>query len=151
MRKTCLCGLFIMSVNLCFGQFVAKMEVTEPIEGICDMNEVYALIPSIKGQKKAECPESEEVILQRLNTEVEFLKDKPDYKDEGMIGLIINCEGEVVQCKMDNKTQSPELDRQIEAVFAALGEWKPGKLNGRKVDSSRLYSFRIRKGEFRFD
>ena len=34
-----------------------------------------------------------------------------------MIGLIINCNGEVMQCKMDIKTKSEELDTQIEAVF----------------------------------
>lgn len=141
----------ITSLTPTFSQFVAKMEVKEPIEGICDSNEVYALFPSFKGQKLAECPVSEDEILKRLNTEIQFLKDNPDYNDKGMIGLIINCKGEVVQCKMDNETKNEELDRQIEAVFKNLGEWKAGKLNGKKVDTSRLFSFKIKKGIVYFE
>ena len=130
-------------------QFVAKMEVKEPIEGICNEKEVYALLP-FDGQEKAICPVSENDILKRLNSEVQFLKDNPKFKGKGMIGLIINCKGEVVQCKMDNKTKSAELDKQIEEVFNSLGEWKAGQLNGKKVDSSVLYSFKIKKGKITF-
>ncbi|MEN7548779.1 hypothetical protein AAG747_12735 [Rapidithrix thailandica] len=132
-------------------QFVAKMEVKEPVKGICDINEVYSLFPMFKGQVEAVCPKSKDEILKHLNTEVQFLKENPKYKDKGMIGLIINCKGEVVQCKMDNKTKSPELDRQIEAVFNSLGAWKAGKLNGKEVDTSRLFSFKIKKGVISFD
>ena len=131
-------------------QFVAKMEVKEPIEGICNEKEVYALL-LFDGQKEAICPVSKDDILKRLNSEVQFLKDNPKFKGKGMIGLIINCKGEVVQCKMDNKTKSAELDKQIEEVFNSLGEWKAGKLNGKKVDSSKLYSFKINKGKITFD
>ncbi|NOQ75035.1 MAG: hypothetical protein GQ574_23685 [Crocinitomix sp.] len=131
-------------------QFVAKLEMKEAIPGICDKNEVYALFPSLDGQEEAVCPITKEEILKRLNSECQFLKDNPKYKDKGMIGLIINCEGEVIQCKMDNETKTPELDRQIEAVFNSLGEWKAGKLNGNQVDSSMLFSFTIKKGKISF-
>ncbi len=80
-----------------------------------------------------------------------FLKDNPKYKDSGMIGIIVNCKGEVVQCKMDNKTKSAELDKQIEMVFNSLGNWKAGKLDKKEVDSSKLYSFTIKNGKFSFD
>ena len=129
-------------------QFVAKMEVKEDIPGLCDKNEVYALFPSFKGQEEAVCPITKEQIIQKLNSEVAFLKDNPKYKDKGMIGLVINCKGEVVKCKIDNKTKSPELDSQIEAVFNALGIWKAGKLNGKEVDTSWLFSFKIKNGKF---
>jgi hypothetical protein len=132
-------------------QFVAKMEVKEDIPGICDKNEVYALFPSFKGQKQAVCPVSKEEILKRLNSEVTFINDHPKYDDKGMIGLIINCKGDVVKCKMDNKTQNAELDKQIETVFNSLGNWKAGKLNGKEIDSSRLFSFTIKNGQFKFD
>lgn len=154
-KNTCkltLKRLAITALVACIGitasaQFVAKMQLTEDIEGICDKDEVYALFPSLKGQIEAECPLTIEEIQQRLNAEVQFLKDNPKYKGKGMIGLVINCEGEVVQCKMDNKTKSEELDAQIEAVFNSLGVWKAGKLEGSKVDSSRLFSFTIKKGK----
>lgn len=132
-------------------QFVATMEVTEPIIGLCNEKEVYAIFPMFEGQDEAVCPVSKKEITHRSNTEITFLKENPKYKDKGMIGLVINCKGEVVQCQMDNKTKSPELDQQIENVFKTLGEWKSAKLNGKNVDSSRLFSFTIKKGEFSLD
>ncbi|HEX5168474.1 MAG TPA: hypothetical protein VFW11_04830 [Cyclobacteriaceae bacterium] len=133
------------------GQFVATMEVKEPIPGVCNEKEVYAIFPMFKGQEEAICPATNEAILERLNNEVQFVKDNPKYDDKGMIGLIINCRGEVVKCKMDNKTKKSELDKQIEDVFNSLGAWKAGKLNGKEVDTSKLFSFKIRNGKFSFD
>lgn len=133
------------------GQFVAKMEVKEPIDGTCDANEVYYLFSSFNGQEVAVCTFTKDEILTRLNSDVNFIKDNPKYKDKGMIGLIINCKGEVVLCRMDNKTKSTILDGQIENVFKSLGDWKPGKLNGIQVDSSQLFSFKIKKGVFYWD
>ncbi len=130
-------------------QFVARMEVKEDIPGICDKKEVYVMFPGFDGQVQAECPLTDEQIIERLN-EIQFLKDNPKFKGEGMIGLIINCKGEVVKCEMDNKTKSEELDKQIEEVFNALGEWKNGTLNGKAVDTSRLFSFEIKNGKFKF-
>jgi hypothetical protein len=127
-------------------QFVAKMEIKEPIPGLCNKQDVYALIPGLKGQVQAQCSLTKEQINDRLNSEIQFLKDNPDYNDKGMIGLIINCKGELVQCKMDNKTKSQELDSQIEKVFNSLGEWTAGKLNKKNVDTSRLFSFKIENG-----
>jgi hypothetical protein len=131
-------------------QFVAKMEVKEPIPGLCNDQEVYALFPSLKGQVEAVCPVTKDQILERLNNEVQYLKDNPKYDDKGMIGLVINCKGEVVKCEMDNKTRTPELDRQIEEVFNSLGKWTSGKLNGKEVDTSRLFSFKIKNGKITF-
>jgi len=151
MKKTILILLTSVFGLTASAQFVAKMEVKEDIPGICDKNEVYVLFPSFNGQEEAVCPVTKDEILQKLNSEVSFLKDKPKYKDKGMIGLVINCKGEVVKCKMDNKTKSIELDKQIEAVFNSFGTWKTGKLNGKEVDTSRLFSFNIKNGKFTFD
>jgi hypothetical protein len=151
MKKAMIILLMVGSGLTVSAQFVAKMEVKEDIPGICDKNEVYALFPSFKGQEEAVCPVTKNEILQRLNSEISFLKDNPKFKDEGMIGLVINCKGVVVKCKMDNKTKSTELDKQIEAVFNSLGSWKAGKLNGKEVDTSRLFSFKIKNGKFYFD
>jgi hypothetical protein len=150
MKKTILILVTTFGAMTASAQFVAKMEVKEDIPGICDKNEVYALIPSFNGQDEAVCPLTKDEILQRLNSEVVFLKENPKYKDSGMIGLVINCKGEVVQCKMDNKTKNAELDKQIEAVFNSLGAWRAGKLSGKEVDSSRFFSFTIKNGKFYF-
>lgn len=100
-----------------------------------------------EGQQKAVCSVSEEDIQKRLNEEVLFLKENTKHNDKGMVNILINCKGEVVRCEIDNKTKSPELDKQIVAVFNSLKSWKAGKLNNKEVDSSTLWSFEIKKGK----
>jgi len=150
MKKIAL-SVFVLLLALSVkAQFVAKMQIKGDVPGLCNKNEVYALLPGLKGQIRAVCPVTNDEILDRLNSEVRFLKENPDYNDKGMIGIIINCKGIVVQCKMDNKTRSEELDHQIESVFNSLGEWKPGKLKKKNVDSIRLFKFVIEGGKFSF-
>lgn len=132
-------------------QFVALVQIEEPIEGLCDAKKVYALLAMFDGQEPAICPVANADILARLNSEVQFLKDNPKFDSKGMMGVMINCKGEVVQCKMDNKTGSPELDKQMEAVFNSLGSWKPGKLGGKEVDSMKLFSFKVKNGKVTFE
>lgn len=132
-------------------QFVATMEVKEPIKGVCNQKEVFALFPMLDGQDEAVCPVSNDEILKQLNTQILFLRENPRHRDKGMIGLVINCKGKLVRCKMDIKTKNELLDEQIETVFNSLGDWKAGKLNGKYVDSNRLFSFKIKKGKMIFD
>lgn len=146
MRQILLFFLSMIISVTASAQFVARMEVKDPISGLCSKNEVYALLPSLKGQVQAVCPLTKEQIAEKLNNEVTFLKENQTYSDKGMIGLIINCKGEVVRCEMDNKTKTPELDKQIEDVFNTLGIWKAGKLNKKEVDTSRLFSFIVENG-----
>ena len=139
--------LVVLLVSLSVkSQFVAKMEMKVAIEGICNKNEVYALFPSLDGQVEAMCSMTEEEILKKLNKEIKFLKENKKFRAKGMIGLIINCKGEVLECKMDNTTGNKELDKQIEEIFNSLGNWKSGTLDGKSVDSSLLFSFKIKKG-----
>ena len=98
-------------------------------------------------QKEAVCSVKESEIAKMLNDSVQYIKDKPDYNDKGMVSIIINCKGEVVQCKIDNKTKSPLLDDQVVNVFKTLTSWKAGKLNGKNVDSIKLWSFEISNGK----
>ena len=146
MKKIFLIVLPLLTSTIASAQFVARMEVKEPIPGLCDEKEVYVMLPSFKGQVEAVCPLTDEQIAEKLNSEVKFLKENPTYNDKGMMGLVINCKGEVVKCAMDNETQSPELDIQIEAVFNNLGTWKAGKMKKREVDTSMLFSFVIENG-----
>lgn len=128
---------------------VARVDIKEKIDGICDVKNVYSLFPMFGDQKEAICSVPDSVIEERLNKEVEFLTDKPKYNDKGMVSIIINCKGEVVQCKIDNETKSPILDEQVVNVFKTLTSWKAGKLNDKDVDSMRLWSFEIKKGKIK--
>jgi hypothetical protein len=136
------------SSNSFMNNMVAKMQVKDPIDGVCDQENVIAILSfEGNGQVKAVAPKSKSEISQELNTKVSFLQDKPNYDDKGMVGLIVNCKGEMVRCQIDNKTQNPELDAQIVAVFAELKNWKAGTWNKQPVDTSVLYSFEIKKGK----
>ncbi len=127
---------------------VARMEVKEPIKGVCDNANVIAILPFPgNGQVKAKAPKTDEEITLQLNSQVSFLKDKSDYEDKGMVNLIINCKGELVRCTISNKTKSPELDSQIVAVFAEMKKWTAGKINNINVDTVVLYSFTIKNGK----
>ncbi len=137
----------MFTVTAASAQFVATLELKEDIPGICNKKEVYALFPSLKGQKEAVCVMSKDDLLKKLNAEVKFIIDNPKHKDEGMVNIILNCAGEVVKCEIDNKTKAPELDKQVVAVFKTLTFSAPGKLNGMNVDSSLLYSFKVKKGK----
>lgn len=149
MKKLIALALFVQ-LSLCsFSQFVARTEIKEKIEGLCDSKNVYAMLPMFKGQKEAVCSVKEPAIEQMLNDSVTFIKDKANYTDKGIISIIINCKGEVVQCKIDNKTKSEILDDQIVSVFKLLTSWKAGKLNGDNVDSIKLWSFEIKDGKIK--
>ena len=131
------------------GNMVAKMQVDEPIEGVCNNDAVYVLFSAFgDGQIPSKCSLSDEEINTKVNAEVTFLTENPGHSDEGMMGLIINCKGEVVKCEINNKTQSEELDKQIEAAFRQLTNWQVGTLHGNPVDNSVLMSFKIKNGVF---
>ena len=147
MKKVSLLLLFTKLSLLSFSQLVARAEIKENIEGICDIKNVYALLEMFKEQKEAVCSVKDPEIEKMLNDSVQYIKDKPGYKDKGMVSLIINCKGEVVQCKIDNKTKSLLLDEQVVNVFKTLTSWKAGKLNGKNVDSLKLWSFEISNGK----
>lgn len=137
----------VFSLNLSGQNFIATTQADDSIKGLCDTSgTLYVLFP-FKGQVEAECSLSKLQISNRLTNKVQFLKDKPKYKDEGMVRLIINCKGELVNCAIDNKTKSLDLDAQIISIFKNLGTWRAGIYNNDYVDSSLLFSFKIKKGK----
>jgi hypothetical protein len=148
MKKALFVFLITSTCLTASAQLVARMEMKEHVSGICNDQEVYGLFPNFKGQVESVCPISKEELVKRLNTEVVYLKENPKCKDKGMVDFLINCKGEVVQCRIGNRTKSPELDQQVLAVFKSLNKkWTAGTLDGKEVDSSILYAFKIKKGK----
>lgn len=150
MKKTLLVIIILAFSSTISAQFVAVLEVTDPVEGVCDNSKIYALFSILEGQVEPAPPISKEEILNKLNKEVAYLKENPKSKYKGMVGMIINCKGEVVKCEMEN-TDKSVLDKQIVAIFNSLGKWQAGILDGKDVDSNVLFSFKIKKGLFTFD
>jgi len=127
---------------------IARMEVKELIEGVCDNANVIAILPFPgNGQVKAKAPKTKEELALELNSNLKFLTDKPNYEDKGMVNFIVNCKGEMVRCEIDNKTKSLELDSQIVAICSKMKKWTAGTVNNKSVDTSVLYSFTISNGK----
>src|SRR5688500_10743171 len=87
MRSILFLAISILALPTVNAQFVAKVEVKEPIKGLCDSKEVYSLLPMFGDQKQAVCPVSDEEITNRLDSTVTFLKENPKFKDKGMVGI----------------------------------------------------------------
>jgi len=151
MKKIALLLPFILLSVISFAQFVARAEIKEKIDGLCDNKNVYVLLEMLGDQKEAVCAVKNAEIEKMLADSVTFLKDKGDYKDKGIVSMVINCKGEVVQCKIDNKTKSEALDEQIVKVFKSLTSFKAGKLNGKNVDSMKLWGFDIVDGKIKIN
>ncbi|HLK29283.1 MAG TPA: hypothetical protein VKT28_11950 [Puia sp.] len=149
MKQFLLVLFSLVIANFASAQFVAKMELKEPVKGLCS-KDVYALLP-LGDQKGPECLTPEEELIKKLNSEVTYFKDSASYEDKGMVSIIINCKGEAVKCDIDNKTRHKELDDQIVAVFSTLTKWTPGKIKKKEVDSVKLWSFRIKNGQISID
>lgn len=149
MKQVIALVFLVLTVNVAAAQMIAKVEIKEPIPGLCNYKEVYSLFPMFGDQKEAVCPVTDEEIQRRLDSAVVFLKDHPKFKDNGIVSILINCKGELIKCEMDNKTKDTTLDEQIVAVFKVLGQWKAGLLNGKPVDSMRLFSFDIKNGKLK--
>ncbi|RYG02367.1 MAG: hypothetical protein EOO02_10715 [Chitinophagaceae bacterium] len=149
MIKTTILLAHLLTSLSSYSQFVARVDIKEKIEGICDANNVIVVIPMYKGQTKAVCAVADSTIVRRLNTEVEYLKDKKDDNDQGIVRILINCKGQVVKCDTDKKTKDPILDEQILAVFKTVTFTKPAKLKKANIDSLVFWSFEIANGVIR--
>lgn len=128
------------------GQLIATVEMKEPVEGICNNKQVYALFGGFKGQVEPKCSLTKEEIQNLLNEKITFLKVNPKFKGKGMVGVFINCKGEPLNWEISVKTNNDELDQQIIDIFKTLKNWTPGKLDENSVDSRELISYKIKKG-----
>lgn len=150
--------IHILAASFCFGmpvllpaQFEAKVQVDEPIEGLCDKKNVYAMFAMFDGQVEMKCDLDQAAIEEKLNAELPFLAANPKFKSKKhvMLNVWVNCKGELVWCAMDGNGESgsAELDEQIVAVFKSLTGWKPATMNGRPVDSMKIWGMEVKNGK----
>lgn len=134
-----------------FSQLTAKIKLKEPLEGICDHDNIYSLMAYQKGQIEPEPNISEEKILLDLNNSIDFLKKHPKFKGKGFVSIIINCEGVPLRVKAKIfKKRNPEIEKELIEYFKLIKKWKPGTYYNKIVDSDRTYSFKIKKGSISF-
>ncbi len=126
---------------------VARMEVKEPIEGVCDNNNVLVLMSFMDAKQiEAKSPVSQEKVAEKIQATSVFLKNNPDFNGKGVVSCIINCNGELVQVSMSNASESTELDEEVMAVFREQKQWTPGTYYGTPVDNVQLISFEVENG-----
>jgi hypothetical protein len=128
-------------------QFLATMEVKEPVPGICDDKHVYVLFASFTGQHEAKWEITKEQVEERLNAEVTWLKENPKFKLKKYesVSVVVNCKGVVVRVELDSKSKA--FNEQVESVFNSLGACEAGTLNGIAVDSAVLWGIEVKKGK----
>lgn len=144
LRILIITSFLIVSTRL-FGQFIATVELKEPLELMCGEN-LYALFDGFYGQESAKCEITPEKIVSKINKECPSIKNDLTYKAKCVMSLYINCEGQVIQVDSEI-TDNPTLNDEINAVLLSTnGYWTPGKLNGEAVDCTELISIRIKKG-----
>lgn len=131
-------------------QLIATVELKEPVEGMC-AETMYALFSGFDGQQQPTCSLSDEELVQLMNEEIEYLKTHPKAKGKGVMGLFINCDGEVIQTSSGLEDSDSELSNQIEQFLMEHGEWEPGTFNDENVDCSELISIKIKKGVIYLD
>ncbi len=146
--------VFLFFTMTSFGQLEGKQvavitKVNKDIEGLCDRTKVYSLyiMKVFPGSNATEGQISDVELLKLLNEKIVFLKENPTYKDKFSIRVIINCNGKLVSCEFENKPKNKDLNKQILDIFNTLDGWGPGEFNGEFVDSTKLYSLRIKNGE----
>ena len=150
MKKSVILFFAIFIFKAATAQMIITMEVKEPIPGTCNEKTIYAL-GGFKGQVPAVPPITKTEMEKKLTGELAFFKENPTYKGKLMMNCIINCKGEMVQCKVDNKSGNDQLDQQVLAIFNTFKTWKPGTLNGNAVDCSELLSIYIKKGKIKIE
>jgi hypothetical protein len=134
-----------------YAQFVATVEVKEPVPGICNDKHVYALLNFLDGQKEHTCDTAKTRIEELLNERVTYLKENPKFKLKKYesVSTWVSCEGKLVKVDLDSK--SPQFNEQVIAVFLSLSGWHVGTMGGKSVDSVRLWGIEVKKGRIVLD
>lgn len=136
--------LILLSTTSIQAQLIAKVQLKEKVVGICDHDNIYSLFNHWDGQVEPKCSISKEEMQEELN-KIQYLKDHPKFKGKGMIGMYVNCKGEVVGWRISIKLNE-DIDAELLKVFKTFNEWTAGTLNGKSVDSDELFSYKIKKG-----
>src|SRR5688572_26155747 len=133
MKQLLVLTLLLFSFDSSYSQMMITTEAPE-VEGLCNNKQVYALFSSFSGHTEPKCSLNKEQIQALLNEKVTFLKENPKFKGKGSVSVYINCKGEIFNWKTSTETKSPDLDKEILAVFQTLTTWRAGKFNGQAVD-----------------
>ena len=134
--------IFLVTGISSFGQMIMSAEGVKP-DNACNPNSVYFLM-----QRRARPVEPVDSIEIKLNKQITFAKDNPDFTGNCAIQFVVNCKGEVGGgFHVVTKSGNDKLDSDLIDFFKTIKDWKAGKKNKKKtVDSWYMWRLEIKNG-----
>lgn len=159
MKKAILILSIIFLTHHLFGQDsipkteTKKVLLRKKVEGMCiPAKFVLELYNGNPNEVEPKCSIDKEELIERLNSDLQFLKKHPDFKGRGMVSVIINCEGKVVGWAEAVKSRNEELNEEILSFLIKQNfDWKPGIYKEENIDSIFSFSYQIVRGVLRLN
>lgn len=93
------------------------------------------------------CSVDKEELIEMLNSDLQFLKNHPDFKGRGMVSVIINCDGKVIGWAEVVKSRNEELNEEILSFLIKQNfDWEAGIYKEENIDSVFSFSYQIVRG-----
>jgi hypothetical protein len=132
---------------LCFASFQSYGQMVMSAEGVkaekaCQPSTIYFLM-----EKRARPIEAIDSIEVKLNRQVNFARENPNFQGKPSIQFAVNCNGEIgggfhVVIKSGNE----KLDNELIEFFKSVKEWKAGMIKKKTVDSWYMWRLEIKNG-----
>lgn len=145
-----LIAVFQFINNLSHAQFIATVELKEPIDGMCSET-MFALFSSLDNQQQAKLNMTDQELIALMNEKIPSLKTNLKFKADAVMAFYINCESEVIKTSSGLKDKTSQLSIEIEKFLAETGSWTAGKYQNENVDCSELIAIKIKKGVIYLD
>lgn len=144
MKQLIATSLLLLVGNFSFGQMIMTTEGVTA-KNVCQPNTVYFLT-GMKKEKRAKPVESIEAIQQKLNSEVSFARDNPDFSGKASIQFAVNCKGEVGGgFHVVIKSGEEKFDEALINFFKSITDWNPGmRKKNKPVDSWYMWRVEIK-------
>ncbi|WP_294670668.1 hypothetical protein [uncultured Fluviicola sp.] len=130
-----------------------RVTLKKVVPGMCvPSKQVLELYGGNPDEVEPKCMIDKEELTERLNSDLSFLKNHPEFKGRGMISIVINCEGKVIGWSEVVKSKNRELNDEILAYLMKQDfEWEAGKYKEEKIDSIYSFSYQIVRGKLRLN
>lgn len=130
-----------------------RVTLKKVVSGMCvPSKQVLELYGGNPDEVEPKCIIDKEELTERLNSDLSFLKNHPEFKGRGMISIVINCEGKVIGWSEVVKSKNRELNDEILAYLMKQDfEWEAGKYKEEKIDSIYSFSYQIVRGKLRLN
>ncbi len=130
-----------------------RVQLKKVVPEMCvPSKQVFELYNGNPDEIEPKCSITKEELIELLNSDLEFLKNNPEFKGRGMISVIINCDGKVIGWAEVVKSRNDELNKEILAYLVLKNfEWEAGQYKEEHIDSVYSFSYQIVRGKLRLN